>query len=123
LVCGLVCVHPNTRQHGRNRYCAGSGINRIAGCDYRQCYFHHQQRITIEVFSTQNNELISALKSSQPTSQFKFLVAKNIRDIQLDFEYLEPKQGVNIELLMTGDGEQPTLSGVVLGMPSGFQHY
>jgi hypothetical protein len=78
---------------------------------------------------------ISLLKTSQSPSQFNLIVSSPFQflpharsgegrqSVQLDFEYLEPKQGINIELLLTGGGGLPTLSGVILGMPRGFQRY
>jgi hypothetical protein len=66
---------------------------------------------------------ISELKSSPSQNHISFLALNDTQKIHLDFEYLEPRQGFNVELLLTGNGGQPTLSGVILGMPNGFQHY
>jgi hypothetical protein len=40
----------------------------------------------------------------------------------MDYTYLEPGQGFNIELLHEGEAAFPTLSGIVIGIPSGFNH-
>jgi hypothetical protein len=41
-----------------------------------------------------------------------------------DFEYLEPRQGFNVELLVTGKTtDEPIPTGTIIGLPNGFRKF
>jgi hypothetical protein len=44
--------------------------------------------------------------------------------MHVDFEYLEPRQGFNVELLVTGEiTDEPIPTGTIIGMPRGFRKF
>jgi hypothetical protein len=72
--------------------------------------------------STTSNLLkASVLKSSRPQNRVILVVVNDPQQMHVDFEYLEPRQGFNIELLVTGETtDDPVPTGIIIGMPREF---
>jgi hypothetical protein len=50
-------------------------------------------------------------------------VNRDSQSLTLGFVYLEPKDGCNVEIIITGDSTKPNISGTVVGMPEGIRHF
>ncbi len=78
--------------------------------------------IMIEVPDTSELLRTSILKYS--LEENRFLISQNFQNenqVYVNFHYLEPRQGLNIELLYTGEITIPNLRGTIIGMPQGFR--
>lgn len=79
--------------------------------------------ITIAPATTSSLLKASVLKASRPQNKI-MLCAERAPNVHIYFEYLEPKDGFNLELLMTGEkSDEPTVSGTIVGMPRGFKNF
>jgi hypothetical protein len=68
---------------------------------------------------------VSALKYSRPQNRvILYLVKNELHKMRVDFEYLEPRQGFNLEVLLTGEVKgDPWPTGAIIGMPEGFRKF
>jgi hypothetical protein len=64
----------------------------------------------------------SVLKCSRPQNRV-CIRSMTPRKTHVDFEYLEPRQGFNLELLITGETDDPIPTGTILRMPGGFKKF
>jgi len=50
-------------------------------------------------------------------------VEGKLNELLLSFEYLDPQDGVTIEILHDSTDKYPTISGTIKGIPKGFENY
>lgn len=70
----------------------------------------------------ESEEIIGAsiLKSTKEVNQFEIMNDENKRNVlNIDFEYLDPNDGVTIEILHTDIMRYPEFKGTIKGMPDG----
>jgi hypothetical protein len=80
--------------------------------------------IMISVSDTSTLLKASVLKSSRPENGVALYAVDDAHKIRVDFQYFEPQQGFNLELLLTDAiTDEPMPSGVILGMPGGFRKF
>jgi len=66
----------------------------------------------------------SVLKSTRPQNRVILIAVNDTQQMRVDFEYLEPRQGFNVELLVTGEiTDDPAPTGTIIGMPRGFTKF
>ncbi len=66
----------------------------------------------------------SILKTSLPQNDVVIKPPTESEDtIEIDFSYLEPRHGFNIEFLYSGEIYEPAISGTIIGMPNGFRRF
>ncbi|MDP5145320.1 hypothetical protein ORI98_02550 [Shewanella sp. ULN5] len=71
----------------------------------------------------ENDKILSykILKKTKDANAFSLINCEDATNkLRLEFEYLDPKDGVVIELLHDSEERYPTFSGTIKGLPSGF---
>jgi hypothetical protein len=64
------------------------------------------------------------LRGSRPQNRVILYQVDDVHKMRVEFEYLEPRQGFNLEVLLTGGAkEDPWTTGVIIGMPLGFRKF
>jgi hypothetical protein len=81
--------------------------------------------ITITPASATNiiKPLIKAHISRSCRENGVLIRAMSTSSLMIDFVYLDPQQGFNLELLYSGDISSPQISGAVIGMTGGFTKF
>jgi hypothetical protein len=73
---------------------------------------------------TSNPLKVSVLKGTRPQNRVILYSVNDVHKIHVDFEYIEPRQGFNLEVLLTGEVKgDPWPTGVIIGMPLGFRKF
>jgi hypothetical protein len=77
----------------------------------------------LEITLTRRARLLKAtvLKASSPANEVVVSHDGGANPVKVDFLFLEPRQGFNVELLHTGREAVARIDGVVMGIPKGIK--